>query len=65
MLISIVYDSGYGHTAKQAQAVAAGVNAVPGTEAQLIAVADGAIPWQTLEAHLGKRVAQVARRFKN
>jgi multimeric flavodoxin WrbA len=50
MLISIVYDSGYGHTAKQAQAVAAGVNAVPGAEAQLVAVADGAIPWQTLEA---------------
>lgn len=32
MLISIVYDSGYGHTAKQAQAVA-----------------EGAVPWETLE----------------
>jgi multimeric flavodoxin WrbA len=50
MLISIVYDSGYGHTAKQARAVAEGVKAVAGVEAQLIAVADGAIPWQTLEA---------------
>jgi NAD(P)H dehydrogenase (quinone) len=50
MLISIVYDSGYGHTAKQAQAVAEGVRRVPGAEVKLIAVADGAIPWQTLEA---------------
>ncbi|MDN0085230.1 flavodoxin family protein [Crenobacter sp. SG2305] len=50
MLISIVYDSGYGHTAKQAQAVAKGVREVPGAEVQLIAVADGAIPWETLEA---------------
>jgi multimeric flavodoxin WrbA len=50
MLISIVYDSGYGHTAKLARAVAEGAQRVPGTEAQLIAVADGAIPWQTLEA---------------
>lgn len=50
MLISIVYDSGYGHTAKQAQAVAEGVREVPGAEVQLIAVADGPIQWETLEA---------------
>lgn len=50
MLISIVYDSGYGHTAKQALAVAEGVRCVPGVEAKLIAVADGPIPWQTLES---------------
>jgi multimeric flavodoxin WrbA len=50
MLISIIYDSGYGHTAKQAQAVAEGVRSVPGAEAKLITVADGAIPWETLEA---------------
>lgn len=50
MLISIIYDSGYGHTAKQAQAVAEGVRKVPGTELNLIAVADGPIPWETLEA---------------
>lgn len=50
MLVSIVYDSGYGHTAKQAQAVAEGVHQVPGAEAKLIAVADGPIPWETLEA---------------
>lgn len=50
MLISIVYDSGYGHTAKQAQAVAQGVSQVPGAEARLIAVADGPVPWDELEA---------------
>lgn len=50
MLISIVYDSGYGHTAKQAQAVAAGVRNAPGAESKLIPVADGPIPWETLEA---------------
>ncbi len=50
MQVSIVYDSGYGHTAKQAQAVAEGVRRVPGAEAKLIAVADGAIPWDVLEA---------------
>jgi NAD(P)H dehydrogenase (quinone) len=49
MQISIVYDSGYGHTAKQAVAVAAGVNAVAGAKARLIAVSNGAIPWDALE----------------
>ena len=48
MLISIIYDSGYGHTAKQAQAVAEGVSRVANAEAKLIAVADGQIPWETL-----------------
>lgn len=50
MLVSVIYDSGYGHTAKLAQAVAEGVRRVAGAEAKLIAVADGAIPWQTLAA---------------
>jgi len=50
MLISIVYDSGYGHTAKQAQAVADGARKGPNTEVQLIAVADGPIVWEALEA---------------
>ncbi|KPJ34131.1 NADPH-dependent FMN reductase [Burkholderia multivorans] len=50
MLITIRYDSGYGHTAKQAQAVADGVRRVPGAEAQLIAVADGEMPWDKLAA---------------
>ena len=49
MLVSIIYDSGYGHTAKQAQAVAEGVRRIPGAEAKLIAVANGAIPWDTPE----------------
>ena len=38
MLVSIVYDSGFGHTAKQAQAVAEGVSRFPGAEVELIAV---------------------------
>lgn len=50
MLISIVYDSGYGHTAKQAQAIADGVSKVTGAKSKLIAVADGPVPWETLEA---------------
>ncbi len=50
MQIAIVYDSGFGHTAKQAQAVAEGVKRVSGMDATLVAVADGAIPWETLEA---------------
>lgn len=49
MLISIVYDSGYGHTARAAEAVAAGIREVQGAEAKLIAVADGPIDWVTLE----------------
>ena len=50
MRIAIVYDSGYGHTAKQAQSVAEGVHRVHGAEARLIAVAEGPIPWEVLEA---------------
>ncbi|URI07238.1 flavodoxin family protein [Aquincola tertiaricarbonis] len=50
MLISIVFDSGYGHTAKQAEAVAAGARRVAGTEVTLIPVADGELPWDTLAA---------------
>lgn len=44
-----MYDSGYGHTAKQAHAVAEGVNRVAGCEAQLVAVT-GTIPWESLES---------------
>jgi multimeric flavodoxin WrbA len=50
MQVAIVHDSGFGHTAKQAQAVAEGVNRAPGVEAKLIAVADDNISWETLEA---------------
>jgi NAD(P)H dehydrogenase (quinone) len=50
MKISIVYDSGYGHTEKQARAVAEGVGKVPGAQATLIAVAQGDMDWSVLEA---------------
>lgn len=50
MLISIVYDSGFGHTAKQAHAVAEGARRQPGVEVRLVAVADGPIAWDGLEA---------------
>ncbi len=50
MLISIVYDSGYGHTARVAQAVAQGAGEVEGADVRLIAVADGPVDWAQLEA---------------
>lgn len=50
MLATIVYDSGYGHTEKQAHAVADGVRRVPGAEVKLFAVTDGDIPWDDLAA---------------
>jgi multimeric flavodoxin WrbA len=58
VLISIVYDSGYGHTARRAEAVAEGIRRVSGVQAKLIAVGDGPIP-------LGKRVAEIACRFSS
>jgi len=36
--IAIAYHSGYGHTGKQAEAVAAGALSVPGTSAELVAL---------------------------
>jgi NAD(P)H dehydrogenase (quinone) len=50
MLISIVFDSGYGHTAKQAAAVAEGVSQVPGAEVNLVTVAEKAVDWSKLES---------------
>jgi multimeric flavodoxin WrbA len=50
MLVTVIFDSGYGHTAKQAQAVAAGVREVAGVQADLIAVAEDPISWERLEA---------------
>lgn len=49
MLISVVYDSGYGHTARVARAVAEGAGEVVGADVKLIAVADGEMDWDTLE----------------
>lgn len=50
IIVSIVYDSGYGHTRKQAEAVADGVRRVSGAKAQLIAVREGEISWDALAA---------------
>jgi NAD(P)H dehydrogenase (quinone) len=47
--IAVVYHSGYGHTAKQAQAVARGAAGVDGAEALLISVDDIDQHWDTLE----------------
>ncbi|WP_027059595.1 flavodoxin family protein [Mesorhizobium loti] len=49
MLISIVYDSGFGHTARVAEALAAGVREVETAEAKLFPVANGPLDWKTLE----------------
>jgi len=50
MKITIVYHSGYGHTAEQAKAVARGAGSVAGAEVKLISVADGEMPWDDLNA---------------
>lgn len=43
--VAIVYFSGYGHTAKQAEAVAQGAGGVPGTEVKLLRIdQDGNLP---------------------
>ncbi len=46
--IAIVYHSGYGHTAKQAEAVARGAASVPGAKTRLISVADVDAHWDDL-----------------
>ena len=48
MKISIVYDSGYGHTKKQAEAVANGAREVANTDATLIPVSGGSVDWAAL-----------------
>lgn len=50
MMISVVYDSGYGHTARQAEAIAEGARSVAGTDVRLVAVAADVIDWPALEA---------------
>lgn len=47
--VAVVYHSGYGHTAKQAEVVAKGASSVAGTQALLISVEDIAQYWETLE----------------
>ena len=46
--VAIVYHSGYGHTARQADAVGRGANAVSGVNATLFAVESGDAPWDEL-----------------
>lgn len=50
--IAVVYHSGYGHTASQAQAVAQGARRVEDTEVALIEIKGLAedVPWETLAA---------------
>ncbi|WP_454764000.1 flavodoxin family protein [Cupriavidus campinensis] len=47
--VAIVYHSGYGHTAKQAQAVARGAASVDGVESLLVSVDDIDQHWTMLE----------------
>ncbi len=48
--IAIVYHSGYGHTARQAEAVKTGVDQVEGAEALLLTVEEAQTRWDDLEA---------------
>lgn len=48
--VAIVYHSGYGHTAKQAEAVARGVERVAGARSKLVKVEGPEAPWAELEA---------------
>lgn len=50
MRVAVVYDSGYGHTKKQAEAVAGGAASVAGAEVEIVALADSAVDWAALEA---------------
>ena len=50
MLISVIYHSGYGHTAKQAEHVMAGAGRIADVETRLIPLGDGDVPWDVLEA---------------
>src|SRR2546428_4131347 len=48
--IAIVYHSGYGHTAAQAQAVVRGVEKVPGATVTLLTSDEAQQQWEKLEA---------------
>ncbi|MBB6367464.1 multimeric flavodoxin WrbA [Xanthomonas sacchari] len=49
VLVSIVYDSGHGHTARVAEAVARGVLESGAADAVLMSVGEGAVDWKLLE----------------
>jgi NAD(P)H dehydrogenase (quinone) len=46
--MAIVYHSGYGHTARQAEAVMVGVSQVDGAIAQLLSVEEAQVSWSDL-----------------
>jgi NAD(P)H dehydrogenase (quinone) len=46
--VAIVYHSGYGHTARQAEAVKAGVGRVEGVEALLLTIEEAQLRWDDL-----------------
>jgi len=48
--VAIIYHSGYGHTAKQAQAVLDGAKSVNGIDAHLISVTDVEQHWEYLNS---------------
>jgi multimeric flavodoxin WrbA len=52
MRIAVAFHSGYGHTARQAEAVAEGANSIGGTAVDLVSVDDPDDPalWATLDA---------------
>jgi NAD(P)H dehydrogenase (quinone) len=49
MTISIVYDSGYGHTKKIAEAVAKGAGQIEGTKVNIIHIGEQQYPWEILD----------------
>lgn len=49
--VAVIYHSGYGHTAKQAEAVARGAASAPDTESLLIAVDQIDQHWEALESY--------------
>lgn len=49
MLVSIVYDSGFGHTARVAEAVAQGVRNSGISDVVLMPVGEGEVDWKVLE----------------
>ncbi|MCD5996337.1 flavodoxin family protein [Pseudomonas sp. CDFA 602] len=49
MIITIVYDSGYGHTQRVAECVVDGALVVEGTDVKAISVSDGFSDWERLE----------------
>lgn len=51
--IAIVYHSGYGHTARQAEAVRAGVEQVPGVETLLLTTDEAQQRWEDLTGAQG------------